>query len=51
MAKKSGRQAKPKPPEEEYLSCENATSLWALVYSTTRFNRRVVTAAERKKCT
>ena len=36
------------PPEEKYLSCENATSLWALVYSQTRFNRRVVTAEERK---
>jgi hypothetical protein len=33
---------KGRSPEEEYLSCEDATELWAIVGSETRFNRRVV---------
>ena len=52
MAKANNRRRTKKETllEEEYLNCENATNLWAHVYAETRFNRRVVTPAERADC-
>jgi hypothetical protein len=41
-------QLKLSPEEEEFLTSEDATDLWAHVYSHTRFHRRLATVTEQK---